>query len=47
MNHAAIVLPLLALLTTAACETVQGAGRDLTTAGKVITQQSHETQSGY
>lgn len=40
-------LTLLALLATAACETVEGAGRDLETAGEAITEQSQETQAGY
>jgi predicted small secreted protein len=29
-----------ALVTLAACETVEGAGRDLTTAGTAITQEA-------
>lgn len=37
------LLPLLAL---AACETVQGAGRDLQTAGAVVTDKAPNAQSG-
>ncbi len=41
------LLPLIALLALAACETVQGAGRDLQTAGEAITTESEDVQSGY
>ena len=41
------LLPLLAILLLSACETVQGAGRDLESAGEAITEESQETQSGY
>ena len=43
----ATLLPLLAILLLSACETVQGAGRDLESAGEAITEESQETQSGY
>ncbi len=33
-------LAILALLAITACETVEGAGRDITTAGKVITEEA-------
>lgn len=33
--------PLLAVLALAACETMQGAGRDMQTAGRVITDQAY------
>lgn len=36
----------LAMMTLAACETVQGAGRDISTAGAVVQQESAEVQSG-
>ncbi|MBM3606527.1 MAG: entericidin A/B family lipoprotein [Alphaproteobacteria bacterium] len=36
----------LAMMTLAACETVQGAGRDLSTAGQVVQQESAEVQAG-
>ncbi|UFM63779.1 entericidin A/B family lipoprotein [Paracoccus sp. MA] len=39
-------VPVLALLALAACQTVQGAGRDIQSAGQVITRESHEAQSG-
>jgi entericidin B len=38
-------IALLALLGLVACETVQGAGRDLETAGEVIQDEAQETQS--
>lgn len=38
--------PILALMALAACQTVQGAGRDLQTAGEVVTQESYEAQQG-
>ena len=36
----------LAMMTLAACETVQGAGRDISTAGAVVQQESAEAQAG-
>ena len=39
-------LPLHALLALAACETVQGAGRDLQTAGAVVADRAQDAQSG-
>ncbi len=33
-------IALLALIALTACETVEGAGRDITTAGKVITEEA-------
>ncbi|MDM7458640.1 MAG: entericidin A/B family lipoprotein [Paracoccus sp. (in: a-proteobacteria)] len=36
----------LAVMTLAACETVQGAGRDISTAGQVIQQESAQVQQG-
>ncbi len=38
--------PILALMALAACETVQGAGRDLQTAGQVVQQESYDAQQG-
>jgi predicted small secreted protein len=35
---------LLALFAMAACETVEGAGRDIQTAGEVITDEAQEAQ---
>jgi entericidin B len=40
------LLPLLALLAVSACETVEGAGRDLETVGEVITEESQDVQAG-
>ena len=36
---------LVALLGLVACETIQGAGRDLETAGEVIQDEAQEVQS--
>lgn len=41
------LLPLLALMILSACETVQGAGRDLQTAGEAITEESQDAQTKY
>ena len=38
-------IALFALLGLVACETIQGAGRDLETAGEVIQNEAQETQS--
>ncbi|MDT8856928.1 entericidin A/B family lipoprotein [Paracoccaceae bacterium Fryx2] len=38
-------LPLLALLATSACETIQGAGRDMSSAGQAVTAESQSVQS--
>jgi entericidin B len=38
-------IALLALFGLVACETVQGAGRDLESAGEVIQDEAQETQS--
>jgi entericidin B len=39
-------LALLALVALAACETVEGAGRDIQTAGEVITDEAQDVQAG-
>lgn len=36
---------ILAVMAVAACETVQGAGRDLQTGGQIIQQESAQTQA--
>ncbi len=41
------LLPLLALMILSACETVEGAGRDITTAGEAITAESKDAQTKY
>lgn len=45
MRHILRLAPLLGLLAVSACETMQGAGRDMQTAGQVLTQQSQEAQT--
>lgn len=37
---------LLSLLFLAACETVEGVGRDIEAAGEAITEESQEVQAG-
>lgn len=37
---------ILAVMALTACETMQGAGRDLSTAGQMIEQESAQTQAG-
>lgn len=39
-------LLLLALLTMAGCETIEGAGRDLSVAGNAITDEAQDAQTG-
>lgn len=41
-----LTLALLTLFTLAACETMQGFGRDVEEAGEEITEESVETQAG-
>jgi predicted small secreted protein len=36
----------LAMMALSACETVQGAGRDISTAGSVVQQESAQAQAG-
>lgn len=45
MTHTIRILSVLALLATAACETVKGAGRDISSAGQTITQEARKTQN--
>ena len=40
-----IVFAILAMLTLAACNTMRGAGQDVSSAGDAITDQAAETQS--
>lgn len=42
-----ILLALLALLATTACETVEGAGRDISSAGRTVTTESQKVQKTY
>lgn len=37
---------LLAIVALAACETVEGAGRDIEAAGEVITEEAQAVQAG-
>lgn len=39
-------LVILSLLILAACETVEGAGRDIESAGAAITDEAQEVQAG-
>lgn len=45
MKRFIALVPVLALMALAACETMQGAGRDISTAGDAITSESQEVQS--
>lgn len=44
MQMTKMVLALLAFGALIACETVEGAGRDLSSAGDAITEESQEAQ---
>jgi predicted small secreted protein len=44
MRTSIILLSLTALLAVAGCETVQGAGRDLSTAGDAVSAESQKVQ---
>ncbi len=46
MKTSFLLLPLIALMGLAACETVEGAGQDLSAAGTAISQESREAQTG-
>lgn len=39
MRRISYLAPLAAVIALTACETIQGAGRDMQTAGQMITQQ--------
>lgn len=41
MLRISYLAPLLAVVALTACETVQGAGRDMQTAGQMISQQGY------
>ncbi|WP_323717107.1 entericidin A/B family lipoprotein [Paracoccus aminovorans] len=45
MNRFLAVGMLLAATAVSACETMQGAGRDMQTAGQLLTQQAAESQT--
>jgi entericidin B len=40
-----IVFALIAAMTLAACETIEGAGQDISTAGDAITDEAQDVQS--
>ena len=42
-----VLLPLFALMAVSACETVKGAGRDMQTAGAVVTSEAQQAKTGY
>lgn len=39
------LLPLLALIALTACETIEGAGQDIESAGEAIAEESREVQA--
>lgn len=45
MNRILKLSPILALMALAACETVQGPGRDMQAAGTAVSRESREVQS--
>lgn len=45
MSHFLRLAPLLALLAVSACETVQGAGRDIQDAGQALTKESRQAET--
>lgn len=40
-----VTLPLIALVLLTACETIEGAGRDLEDAGATISHEARQTQA--
>lgn len=44
MRKLPLLLPLLALIGLTACETVQGAGRDMQNAGAAITDEAQRAE---
>lgn len=45
MSRVLKLIPILALLALAACETVQGAGRDMSAAGNAVSRESQKAQA--
>ena len=45
MKRAIRLLPVIALLAAAACNTVAGAGRDISAAGTAVNDQARQTQA--
>ena len=46
MKRSYYLIALVSLVALQACETVEGAGRDISSAGTAISQESREVQSG-
>ncbi|HBD89467.1 MAG: entericidin EcnAB [Rhodobacteraceae bacterium GWE1_64_9] len=46
MRMTAMLIPLLALMGLAACETVEGVGQDMQNAGSAMSQEAREAQAG-
>ena len=40
-----LFVPLIGLMTLTACETIEGAGRDIEDAGEAITEEAQETDA--
>ena len=45
MRRLISLAPLLVVMAVSACETVQGAGRDMQSAGQILTEQGYNTQT--
>lgn len=45
MKRSLRLLPVIALMAAAACNTVAGAGRDLSAAGQAVNSEARETQA--
>lgn len=46
MKRLTILGPVLAILALSACQTMQGAGRDISSAGQTLTQESERVEQG-
>lgn len=40
-----LALPMIAILALSACETIEGAGKDLQDAGAAVSEEARETQA--
>ncbi len=45
MRLSTVMLPLLALFALSACETVEGMGQDVQTAGAVVSDEARDVQA--
>lgn len=45
MRRLISLIPLLVVMAVSACETIQGAGRDMQSAGQILTEQGYNTQT--